>query len=286
MSVGWVPAGLPIASLRYLWPISLRYSSTAFVASVFSRKIKCSRSMKRSTSHMAMSDRNSWENRMFFSSGTERFKKTKILSSTCWNRWAPHSPLSSLYFEGCAPEQTPPPLCSSRLTAAPEPHRVFGSCWWCTQQTPYTAPSGGCSLSGSETWPVVRRWLLWRFQPRRSWPERWTVSPGTIAQRTADPWCWRWGCWQGRDMCFSPGLPSKNNISHVKIAAVLHFRNWNIFYFIALRLFLSVSLYRCKRRLRMVGKLLNSKCSPQKTVSVRGLLVVRAYSMSSRHSSQ
>lgn len=52
---------LPIASLRYLWPISLRYSSTAFVASVFSRKIKCSRSMNRSTSHMAMSDRNSWE---------------------------------------------------------------------------------------------------------------------------------------------------------------------------------------------------------------------------------
>ncbi|TNN72314.1 hypothetical protein EYF80_017466 [Liparis tanakae] len=31
--------------------------------------------------------------------------------------------------------------------------------------------------------------------------------------------------------------------------------------------------YRCKRRLRMVGKLLNSKCSPQNTVSVRGLLV-------------
>lgn len=87
-------------------------------------------------------------------------------------------------------------------------------------------------------------------------------------------------------MCFSPGSPGKNDISHVKTAAVLHFRICNLFYVIALRLFLSVSLYRCKRRLRMVGKLLNSKCSPQKTVSVRGLLVVRAYNMSSRHSSQ
>lgn len=79
---------------------------------------------------------------------------------------------------------------------------------------------------------------------------------------------------------------ANSDISHIKITAVFEFRAYRVFYFIALRLFLSVSLYRCKRRLRMVGKLLNSKCSPQKTVSVRGLLVVRAYSMSSRHSSQ
>lgn len=63
--VGLSTAASPIASLRYLWPISLRYSSTAFVANVFSRKIKCSRSMKRSTSHMAISDRNSYHQRTF-----------------------------------------------------------------------------------------------------------------------------------------------------------------------------------------------------------------------------
>lgn len=54
---------LPIASLRYLCPISLRYSSMALVARVFSLKIRCSRSMNLSTSHIAMSDRKSCKRR-------------------------------------------------------------------------------------------------------------------------------------------------------------------------------------------------------------------------------
>ena len=130
-------------------------------------------------------------------------------------------PLSSPCFAGCAPERTPPPLCFSHSTAAPELHTVFGSCWWCTQQTPCTAPSGGCSLSGSETWHVERRWSLWHFQRRRFWPRHWTVSPGTTAPQTAGPWCWRWGCWQGQDMCFSPRLTTET--SQIYIA------QWNVF---------------------------------------------------------
>lgn len=38
-------------------------------------------------------------------------------------------PWFSLCFEGCAPGQKPPPLCSSRSRGALEPHTVFGSCW-------------------------------------------------------------------------------------------------------------------------------------------------------------
>lgn len=50
----------PKTSLRYLCPMSLRYSSMALVARVFSLKIRCSRSINLSTSHIAMSERKSW----------------------------------------------------------------------------------------------------------------------------------------------------------------------------------------------------------------------------------
>lgn len=111
LRLGRSAAASPIASFRYLWPISLRYSSTAFVASVFSRKIKCSRSMNRSTSHMAMSDRNSWGKiTHLLVSVNENGLGAEMISSE--SDMGPRSPLSSRCFAGCALGQTPPPPCS------------------------------------------------------------------------------------------------------------------------------------------------------------------------------
>lgn len=53
------PHPLPSASCRYFWPTSLRYSSMALVASVFSRKMRCSFSPQRSTSDIIRSVRKS-----------------------------------------------------------------------------------------------------------------------------------------------------------------------------------------------------------------------------------
>lgn len=52
-------AHLPRASCRYFCPTSLRYSSIAFVASVFSLKMRCSFSPQRSTSDIIKSVRKS-----------------------------------------------------------------------------------------------------------------------------------------------------------------------------------------------------------------------------------
>lgn len=49
----------PRASCRYFCPTSLRYSSMALVASVFSRKMRCSFSPQRSTSDIIRSVRKS-----------------------------------------------------------------------------------------------------------------------------------------------------------------------------------------------------------------------------------
>lgn len=54
---------LPRASCRYFCPTSFRYSSMAFVASVFSRKIRWSFSPQRSTSDIIRSVRKSYRNR-------------------------------------------------------------------------------------------------------------------------------------------------------------------------------------------------------------------------------
>lgn len=51
---------LPSASWRYFCPTSLRYSSIALVASVFSLKIKTSCSAQRSTSAITKSVKKSW----------------------------------------------------------------------------------------------------------------------------------------------------------------------------------------------------------------------------------
>lgn len=50
---------IPKASCRYFWPTSLRYSSMALVARVFSRNIRCSLSPHRSTSDIIRSVRKS-----------------------------------------------------------------------------------------------------------------------------------------------------------------------------------------------------------------------------------
>ena len=54
------PALSPSASCRYFCPTSLRYSSMALVARVFSLKIKTSWSAQRSTSDITRSVRKSW----------------------------------------------------------------------------------------------------------------------------------------------------------------------------------------------------------------------------------
>lgn len=79
---------LPIASLRYLCPISLRYSSMALVARVFSLKIRCSRSMNLSTSHIAMSDRKScmsWWRRRRTNHHLITVQKKKTVVSCLWD---------------------------------------------------------------------------------------------------------------------------------------------------------------------------------------------------------
>lgn len=184
-----------MASLRYLCPISLRYSSMALVARVFSLKIRCSRSMNLSTSHIAMSDRKSCreEERRYCS--VERTFEPADRWSVPWP-----FPCSAV----CAPKHTPPPLCSWRSARAPARRTGCGSCWWRTPRTPCKAPWAGCSWSGSGTSGEAMRW--WSSLLRRRLPlwGRWAGWPGTTAPQTAVRWCWRWGCWPALNMCSFP----------------------------------------------------------------------------------
>lgn len=70
----WREVVLPRASCRYFCPTSLRYSSMALVASVFSRKMRCSFSPQRSTSDIIRSVRKSCQLR-----GTTRYLEANRL---------------------------------------------------------------------------------------------------------------------------------------------------------------------------------------------------------------